>query len=219
MPTGLLIIDIQNDFCPPNGSLAVSNGDKIIQSINDLKQRGNFDLVVYTKDWHPSNHISFASNHVNEQPFTLKNVPAAEHSNELVSQMLWPVHCVQNSSGSEFHPDLSPPLDSDIIVYKGTNPYVDSYSGFFDNQKKVQTRLDSVLKSRNIDRVVVVGLALDYCVGYTALDAVELGYQTIVPLYLCASVAAESQKQMLEKLKAAGVSLAENSDALNKLLL
>jgi nicotinamidase/pyrazinamidase len=219
MRTALLIIDVQNDFCPPNGSLAVKEGDQIIDPINSLKASGKFDLVVYSQDWHPKNHISFAINHPNASPFILKDVPAAENSSEMISQMLWPAHCIQNSSGAQFHPKLTPPNDQDVIIYKGTNPFVDSYSGFFDNMKKVQTNMDSILRKHNIQRVVVVGLALDYCVSYTALDAADLGYETIVPIHLSKSVSLQSEESMLAQMKNnPGIILVENTEQLLSIL-
>jgi nicotinamidase/pyrazinamidase len=165
----LLIIDIQNDFCP-GGALAVEEGDKIIPIVNELQKR--FSLIVATQDWHPQTHKSFASNNPG------KNIGDIIDLNGF-PQVLWPDHCVQNTWGAELHPDLNTG-QLDKIFNKGTNPEIDSYSGFFDNDHKNATGLDQYLKGKNVSEVFIVGLATDYCVKFTALDAVKLGYITHV---------------------------------------
>ena len=165
----LIVVDVQNDFLP-GGSLAVPAGDTIIPIINRLFPR--FDLAVATQDWHPAHHESFASNNPDGQigeVVTLHGLP----------QVLWPDHCVQHSWGAEFSVSLDLKSIKKIFC-KGTDPTVDSYSGFFDNGKKQDTGLNVYLKSRGIDQVYLVGLATDYCVKYTALDAVSLGFKTTV---------------------------------------
>lgn len=196
----LLIIDVQNDFCPPNGSLAVRGGTEIIPHINHLRQSTKFPTVVLTQDWHPSNHISFASNNPGSSLFTLHSLPSGD------LQIMWPNHCVQNSTGAEFHSDLLR-IPEDIVVQKGTNYMVDSYSGFFDNEHKVQTDLHGILQQHKVHTVVLVGLAYDYCVGSTALDAAQLGYKTYLIKDLTRSVDDNSEKQMDGKLQEAGVNV------------
>jgi len=176
--TALIIVDVQNDFCP-GGALAVHDGDKVVPVVNKLQ--GAVDLVVATKDWHPTNHGSFASQHQANavgDVVTLDDLP----------QVLWPDHCVQGTEGAEFHPDLDTVRITKTFE-KGTNPAIDSYSGFFDNGRRYQTGLDAYLKGEGITHVWVVGLATDYCVKFTALDATDCGYQTEV--WLAATRAVE----------------------------
>ncbi len=168
----LIIVDMQNDFLP-GGSLPVEDGDLIIEEINmtakKFKKSGGF--VVLTQDWHPKNHLSFASNHQGRNP-------GDEFMSEdgAIGPVLWPDHCVQNTKGAEFHKNLKLDL-SDKIIQKGMNPNVDSYSGFQDNDKKSETGLRDYLESINIKRIFVCGLALDYCCYYTAMDGVDFGYE------------------------------------------
>ncbi len=162
----LILVDIQNDFCP-GGALAVPEGDAIVPIVNRLQ--AGYDLVVATQDWHPANHGSFAANHpgraVGEQ-IELAGLP----------QILWPVHCVQETPGAAFHPALN--LDRIARVFrKGTDPTIDSYSGFFDNGHRAATGLGDYLRERQVAEVHVCGLATDYCVKYTALDAISLGFR------------------------------------------
>lgn len=165
----LLLIDLQNDFCK-GGALEVKEGDNVISVANSLlKKFKNEDaLVVATKDWHPITHKSFASNSNGKigEVGMLNGLP----------QVWWPNHCVQNTFGSEFHPEL----DSNLIdktIFKGTDEEIDSYSGFFDNGKLKKTELDTILKTNNIDTLYIMGLATDYCVKFSVLDALELGYK------------------------------------------
>ncbi len=160
----LLVIDVQNDFCP-GGALAVPEGDAVVPVINRLMPR--FDLVVATQDWHPSDHGSFAANHPGRGPGEVIELDGLE-------QILWPVHCVQDTPGAEFHPELS--LQAvERVFRKGTDPRIDSYSGLFDNGHRKATGLGDFLKQRGATHVFLGGLAADYCVKFTALDAVELG--------------------------------------------
>lgn len=163
----LIIVDVQNDFIP-GGALAVNEGDLIVPVINELQQK--FDFIVATQDWHPAEHGSFASNH------SQKSVGEYIDLNG-VNQILWPVHCVQGSNGAEFHPDLKRSKWKSIFK-KGKNSLVDSYSGFFDNNKQGDTGLSAYLKENDIDEVFVCGLATDYCVKYTVLDAISEGFKT-----------------------------------------
>ena len=164
MKKAIIIVDVQNDFI--TGSLAVPGAEEIIPVINNIQKK--FDLVVTTQDFHPSNHGSFAPSP--DKIGTIINLNGLD-------QILWPVHCVQNSDGAEFHKELN--LDQlDANFTKGTNPDIDSYSGFFDNGKKQDTGLDAYLKDQNVDEVYVCGLATDYCVKFTAVDAADLGYKT-----------------------------------------
>lgn len=173
----LLLVDLQNDFCP-DGPLAVPEGDLVIPIANRLAEA--FDLVVVTQDWHPADHGSFAANHPGKEPGELIQLGGLE-------QVLWPVHCVQNTPGAEFHPDLN--LDRVARVFqKGTDPSVDSYSAFFDNARRGTTGLGDYLRSQSVRCVYISGLATDYCVAFSALDAVELGFETFVVEDACRGV-------------------------------
>ena len=163
----LVIIDIQNDFTP-GGSLAVPNGDLIVPIINRLQ--GHFDLVAATQDWHPQNHVSFASNHPNEKPFNKIDLHGED-------QTLWPDHCVQGTRGAMFHPALETNRIS-AIFRKGMNPYVDSYSGFYDNRHQISTGLSGYLKEKRITELYLCGLAGDICVYHTIIDAIKEGFSS-----------------------------------------
>lgn len=191
----LLIIDVQNDFCP-GGALAVAGGDEIVDGINALMT--DFDAVVLTQDWHPAGHSSFASSHQAE-PFSLTDMPYGP-------QVLWPDHCVQGTDGAAFHNDLR--TGADLIIRKGYNPDIDSYSAFFENDKTTPTGLDGYLKTRGVTAVTLVGLATDYCVAYSALDAAKLGFDVTVRLDLCRAIDMDgSLVAALDQMRAAGVSL------------
>ena len=199
----LIIVDMQNDFCPPNGSLAVKEADIIIPLINTLRNLPLFDIVVFTQDFHPANHCSFYENNKNNplaRPFQILNLP------KIGPQMMWPVHCVQGSYGTQFHPklDIRP---NDIIVQKGLDPSVDSYSGFFDNQRLRKTELDNVLKLRGVTDVYLCGVAADYCVGYSALDAISLLYKTYLIADCTSGVDPQTTNEMMNKLKLSGVEM------------
>ncbi len=171
----LLVIDVQNDFLP-GGALAVTDGDKIIPFINEIA--GNYDQIVATQDLHPANHGSFAVNHN-------KEIGTVIDFNGL-PQLLWPVHCVNETKGAEFNEKLT--VEFDTVVVKGTDETVDSYSGFFDNGKRNQTELHTYLQTKGITELDVVGLATDYCVKFTVIDALELGYKVNVLLNGCRGV-------------------------------
>lgn len=170
MKKALIIVDVQNDFCE-GGALAVPNANEIIPYINLLTAENNYDEVILTQDWHPADHKSFASNND-------KNVGETIILNS-IPQFMWPDHCVQDTFGAEFHKDLNREKVTHIIQ-KGKNSEIDSYSGFQDNNHFMKTGLDDYLKYHDIQLVEIVGLALDYCVKFTALDAVRNGYITCV---------------------------------------
>ena len=161
----LIIIDVQNDFIP-GGSLAVPHGDEIIELINQLQEK--FDLVVATQDWHPENHSSFAINQPDGKEFDIIELNGED-------QVLWPVHCVQNSKGAELHPNLKTERIENIIQ-KGTNSEIDSYSGFYDNAHLKSTGLSEYLKEKAVDELYFCGLAGDFCVFYSVIDALEEGF-------------------------------------------
>lgn len=165
----LLIVDVQNDFIP-GGALAVQEGDQVVPVINDIQPR--FEHIIATQDFHPANHGSFAVNHSGKTPGEFIELAG-------LHQILWPVHCVQGTKGADFYHDLNR-SQWEAIFQKGKNPQVDSYSGFFDNARRGDTGLGDYLKSKDINRVFVCGLALDYCVKFTALDAKSLGFETFV---------------------------------------
>lgn len=162
----LIVIDVQNDFCP-GGALAVTAGDTIIPQINAMI--GDFATVVLTQDWHPANHSSFAANHVGAAAYSVIDMPYGP-------QVLWPTHCVQGSQGAAFHAGLRTD-PAQMIIRKGFRAGIDSYSAFFENDHITPTGLDGYLRARGVGQVTLVGLATDFCVGYSALDAARLGYQ------------------------------------------
>ena len=168
MKKALIIVDVQNDFCD-GGSLAVPGANQMIPYINIVMEKNTYDEIILTQDWHPANHKSFASNNG-------KNIGETINLNG-IPQFMWPDHCVQDTFGAEFHNDLDISKVTHIIQ-KGKNPDVDSYSGFQDNSHFVKTGLETYLKSKEIEMVEVVGLALDYCVKFTCLDANEAGFIT-----------------------------------------
>src|SRR5690554_3589574 len=165
----LIIVDIQNDFLE-GGSLAVPNGNDVIPVLNEIQK--DFDLIVATQDWHPQNHKSFAAEHPGKNEFEVIDLNGLQ-------QVLWPVHCVQGSFGAEFHKDLK--MNSiEAIFRKGMDPEIDSYSGFYDNGKRKNTGLFGYLKDRKVSEVFVAGLAADFCVYFTANDAIDLGFKTTI---------------------------------------
>ena len=188
----LLVIDFQNDFCE-GGSLEVKDASKVLPLINSLKESNKFDLVVLSADWHPKNHCSFQSNNPESKLFQPYLLPKTQ-----LLQMMWPDHCVQGTHGGDFHKDLIV-KESDLIVRKGKMEDVDSYSAFGNAPE--DTGLHDILTKNGIKTVYCVGLAFDYCVGNTALDACRLGYETYVVNDCTKSVAPESEKQMAEKLE------------------
>lgn len=180
----LIVIDIQNDFCPPGGALAVADGgDAIVPGVNALM--ADFGAVVLTQDWHPpaGGHSSFASSHEGgKEPFGMINMPYGP-------QVLWPDHCVQGSSGAAFHADLLTD-PADMVIRKGgfRSGGVDSYSAFFENDKVTPTGLEGYLRSRGITRLTMVGLATDFCVAYSAIDGARLGFDVTVQMDLCRAI-------------------------------
>ena len=177
MKTALLVIDVQNDFCPA-GALEVAGGNEIIPYINE--EMAKYECVVLTQDWHPKGHSSFATTHEGKNPLELIKMPYGD-------QVLWPDHCVQGSKGAEFHPDLNIE-QANAIIRKGSNPFIDSYSAFFENDRKTPTGLDGYLKSLKIGKINLVGLATDFCVNYSAQDAANLGYKVSVLEKMCRAI-------------------------------
>ena len=177
MTKALIVIDVQNDFCP-HGALAVPGGDEIIEGINALMN--DAEAVVLTQDWHPAGHSSFASSHTDKAPYDLIDMPYGD-------QMLWPDHCIIGSTGARFHTDLHRDR-ADLVIRKGYNPQIDSYSAFFENDQTTQTGLEGYLKSRGISELVMVGLALDFCVNFSAVDAAKLGFDVTVKTDLCRAI-------------------------------
>lgn len=173
----LLVVDVQNDFCP-GGALAVPQGDAVIEPIHRVAPR--FEHVVLTQDWHPDNHASFAATHPGRQPFESLQMPYG-------AQTLWPVHCVQGTRGAELHPALTLP-QAELILRKGFRPQIDSYSAFFENDRATPTGLAACLRERGLARVFLAGLAYDYCVGFSALDARRLGFAAYVLRDACRAI-------------------------------
>ena len=202
----LLVIDIQNDFIP-GGMLQVPGGDEIIPGVAELSRQ--FKTIVLSQDWHPENHASFASNHPGAAPFS-------EIQASYGPQTLWPDHCVQGTSGAEFHPALHAAgvvNAAAIVIRKGMNPEIDSYSAFFENDGVTSTGLAGTLRDRGITRVFCVGLAYDYCVGFSALDAAKAGFESFVVKDLARAIGAPlpdgttTADQMDKRLAATGVSV------------
>jgi nicotinamidase/pyrazinamidase len=193
----LVVIDVQNDFCP-GGALAVAGGDEIISRINGLMS--DFPTIVLTQDWHPADHASFAANHPDAAPFSMTQMPYGP-------QVLWPTHCVQGTAGADFHADLRTD-PAHLVIRKGFRAAIDSYSAFFENDHTTPTGLEGYLRARGVTAVTLVGLATDYCVAYSALDAARLGFKVTVLEGACRAIdlngsLAEARSQM----RAAGVAL------------
>ena len=195
----LLVIDVQLDFCP-GGALAVEQGDQVVPPINGLLTL--FNNSVLTQDWHPAGHSSFASSHDGSQPFSSIQMPYGP-------QTLWPDHCIQNSSGAEFHPDLNTSA-AQAIIRKGYRREIDSYSAFFENDGKTKTGLQGWLATKQISSVYLAGLATDYCVAYSALDAAGLGFDVTVLLPACREIDLDGSLSLqLDKMLQAGITLLE----------
>lgn len=198
MDKALIVIDVQNDFCP-GGALAVAGGDEIVPLINNLSK--DFEHVVLTQDWHPAGHSSFASRHAGKQPFETVMMPYGD-------QTLWPDHCVQGSDGAAFHPWLEW-TKAQLIIRKGFRSSIDSYSAFYENDRKTPTGLAGYLGERQIDTLTLVGLATDFCVAYSALDAARLGFNVKVRLDCCRAIdLGGSLERMLDRMRDAGVTVA-----------
>jgi len=172
-----LVIDVQNDFCP-RGALAVPDGDAVVPVINRLADA--FDHVLLTQDWHPAGHASFASSHAGRQPFETIEVAYGD-------QTLWPDHCVQGSSGAAFHKDLQA-TRAELIIRKGYDPAIDSYSAFYENDRTTATGLTGYLRTRGFQRVFMAGLATDFCVAFSAIDAAREGFEVVVIEDACRAI-------------------------------
>jgi nicotinamidase/pyrazinamidase len=200
----LLVIDVQNDFCP-GGQLAVAGGDSVIAPIQEIAPK--FDHIILTQDWHPPGHSSFASAHPGKKPF--QQVEASYGP-----QTLWPDHCIQGSKGAEFHPSLHLP-QAELILRKGFRPHIDSYSAFFENDRTTATGLAGYLQERNLTRVFLAGLAYDYCVGYSALDARRLGLEAVVLRDACRAINLDGSVADIDaQFTEAGVKLMESAELL-----
>ncbi|WP_420585731.1 bifunctional nicotinamidase/pyrazinamidase [Ruegeria sp.] len=196
MPNALLVIDVQNDFCP-GGALAVPGGDEIVAPINAMMN--DFDAVILTQDWHPSGHSSFASSHAGKSPYDVTEMPYGP-------QVLWPDHCVQGTKGAAFHPDLR--TDGDLIIRKGFRNAIDSYSAFFENDQTTPTGLEGYLRTRGIEKLTLVGLATDFCVHFSAVDAARLGFEVTVKMEACRAIDLDGSLSAAETaMRDAGVTL------------
>lgn len=193
----LIVIDVQNDFCP-GGALAVAGGDEIIPRVNALM--AEFEVKVLTQDWHPAGHASFAANHPGARPFTLTEMPYGP-------QVLWPTHCVQGTTGAAFHPALATD-PADLVIRKGFRAAIDSYSAFFENDHRTPTGLEGYLRTRGATRLTLVGLATDFCVAYSAVDAARLGFEVTVLEGACRAIDLDgSLAKARADMRAAGVRL------------
>ena len=177
MKTALLIIDVQNDFCPA-GALQVAGGNEIVPGIN--QEMLKYNHIILTQDWHPKGHSSFATSHYGRNPLDVIKMPYGD-------QVLWPDHCVQGSHGAEFHSELNT-ARANAVIRKGSNPLIDSYSAFFENDRKTPTGLHGYFRSLEIEKINLVGLATDFCVNYSAQDAAKLGYKVSVFEKMCRSI-------------------------------
>lgn len=199
----LICIDIQNDFCP-DGALAVTAGDQILEPVNHKIDRALAigAPIIMTQDWHPSGHKSFASNHKGQSPFDLIQM-------DYGPQVLWPDHCIQGTKGAEFHERLNVTA-ANLVIRKGFREAIDSYSAFFENDKTTSTGLHGYLQNRHITALTLVGLATDFCVAYSALDAARLGYDVSVDLTACRAIDLDGSLALqLDAMKQAGVHLIE----------
>ncbi|WP_299601273.1 bifunctional nicotinamidase/pyrazinamidase [uncultured Tateyamaria sp.] len=198
MTRALIVIDVQNDFCP-GGALAVPGGDDIVAGINALM--ADYDAVVLTQDWHPTGHSSFASSHNGKAPYEMIDMPYGP-------QVLWPDHCVQGTEGAAFHADLNTGRAS-MIVRKGYRPAIDSYSAFFENDHETPTGLEGYLRTRGITDLTMVGLATDFCVNFSAVDAAKLGFNVTVRTDLCRAIDLDGSLASAQSgMTGAGVTLA-----------
>ncbi|NNU81595.1 bifunctional nicotinamidase/pyrazinamidase [Halovulum dunhuangense] len=198
MGKALLVIDVQNDFCP-GGALAVAEGDQVVGPINAIM--ADFDVVVLTQDWHPADHRSFASQHPGAAPFSTTQMPYG-------TQVLWPDHCVQGTSGAAFHPALERD-PAQLVLRKGFRAAIDSYSAFFENDKATRTGLAGYLRDRGVTDVTLAGLATDFCVAWSAMDAVKEGFRATVLMGASRAIDLDgSLDKAIADMKAAGVVLA-----------
>jgi nicotinamidase/pyrazinamidase len=193
----LLIVDVQNDFCP-GGALAVPEGDAIVPAVNRLARR--FSHVILTQDWHPRGHASFASSHPGKQPFESIEAPYGQ-------QILWPDHCVQGTQGATFHPDLDV-VHAELVLRKGFRSAIDSYSAFRENDRRTPTGLASYLKERGFERITLCGLATDFCVLFSAIDGREAGFEVSVVTGACRGIDVDgSLDRAMRSMDRAGVIL------------
>jgi nicotinamidase/pyrazinamidase len=193
----LLIVDLQNDFCP-GGSLAVPGGDEIVPVVNRLA--ADFLHVILTQDWHPRGHASFASSHPGKQPFDTVDAPYGQ-------QILWPDHCVQETKGASFHPNLEAP-HAELIVRKGFRSAIDSYSAFRENDRRTPTGLAGYLRERGFERLTLCGLATDFCVFFSAIDGREAGFEVTVVTNACRGIDVDgSLARAIQSMSEAGVGL------------
>ncbi len=198
--SALLVIDVQNDFCP-GGALAVAEGDQVVAPINTMIDR--FENIILTQDWHPANHVSFASNHEGASPFESVSLNYGE-------QTLWPPHCVAASDGANFHSNLNT-NSAQMTVRKGFRENIDSYSAFFENDQSTPTGLHGYLQDRSIKKLVLCGLATDYCVAWSALDAAKLGYETSIVLPACRAIdLAGSLDHQINNMRNANIAIEES---------
>jgi nicotinamidase/pyrazinamidase len=204
----LLLIDIQNGFCP-GGNLAVPDGDKVVPVANRLIESGKYDLIVASQDWHPEGHGSFASSHPGKQPFDL-------HVLSGKPQMMWPDHCVQGTKDAELHPELRVP-EIDLILQKGENHHVDSYSAFRDNDQDAITGLSNFFQDQAVDEIDICGLATDYCVKFSALDALEMLPGVKVRFIEDASrgITPEGVTAAIDEMRAKGIGIITSADVID----
>lgn len=193
----LIVIDVQNDFCP-GGALAVANGDAIIPLINEMLPE--FSVKVFTQDWHPAGHSSFASSHDGKDPYQTAKMPYG-------TQVLWPDHCIQGSIGAKLHDHLHRDR-ADMIIRKGFRAEIDSYSAFFENDRTTPTGLEGYLRTRGVERLTLVGLATDFCVAYSAIDGARLGFDVTVWEQACRAIDLDGSLDAARAdMRAAGVTL------------
>ncbi|GHF05171.1 nicotinamidase [Aliiroseovarius zhejiangensis] len=193
----LIVIDVQNDFCP-GGALAVTRGDEIIPMINEMLP--DFQVKVFTQDWHPAGHSSFASTHAEKEPYQTIEMPYG-------TQVLWPDHCIQGSIGARFHDHLHRDR-ADLIIRKGFRAEIDSYSAFFENDQTTPTGLEGYLRTRGVTKLTLVGLATDFCVAYSAVDGARLGFEVTVLERACRAIDLDGSLDAARaEMRAAGVKL------------
>jgi len=193
----LIVIDVQNDFCP-GGALAVANGDAIIPLINEMLPE--FSVKVFTQDWHPAGHSSFASSHDGKDPYQTTKMPYG-------TQVLWPDHCIQGSIGAKLHDHLHRDR-ADMIIRKGFRAEIDSYSAFFENDRTTPTGLEGYLRTRGVEKLTLVGLATDFCVAYSAIDGARLGFDVTVWEQACRAIDLDGSLDAARAdMRAAGVTL------------
>lgn len=197
----LIVVDVQNDFCP-GGALPVHDGDAVIEPIHRIALL--FEHIVLTQDWHPANHSSFAASHPGKEPYEATQL-------DYGLQTLWPPHCVQGTQGAEFHPALNL-ARAELILRKGFRPQIDSYSAFFENDRTTPTGLAGYLRERGLIRVFLAGLAYDFCVGYSALDARRLGFEAIILRDACRAIDLDGSVAKIEAdFQQAGVAVMDSA--------